>query len=105
MLGETYEAGGTRIATAEKGTRRRRSVEEEGRQSGKRRPAKGRQEGREREERRREEKEKEGRRCTKSVCKRANYELVRRRPLRVATNKRPALFAVPPEEAPRRRSF
>ncbi|EGI70360.1 hypothetical protein G5I_01120 [Acromyrmex echinatior] len=31
-LEETYEAGGTRIATTEKGTRRRRPVEKEGRQ-------------------------------------------------------------------------
>lgn len=62
---------------------------------GKRRVAKGRR--REREEKK-EEEETEGQ-CTKSACKRANYELVRRRPLRVATNKRPSPFCRP-EETP-----
>ncbi|TGZ48899.1 hypothetical protein DBV15_08306 [Temnothorax longispinosus] len=106
MLEETYEAGGTRIATTEKGTRRRRPVEEEGQvrrrtkaeNDGLQKDDRKKERGRERtkRERRGKEKEKERRRRTKSVCKRANYELVRRRPLRIATNKRPALFVVLP---------
>lgn len=85
------------------GKRNETPMEEEGRQSGKRRAAKGRQEGRGRKRGRKGER---GTTAYKeSVCKRANYELVRRRPLRVATNKRPVLFVVLFPRRPRRRSF